>query len=123
MKLQYGLAIFLAWLPCTFPALILTQASLPASADELALPAQAATSDIRSTLPQPYIVRKGDTLWNIANYFFKDPKKWLKIWEWNHSIGNPDLIYPGNKIWLDTGKKKNSWSETGHCTPTAVGAH
>jgi len=83
-----------------------TQTPFPASADELALPDQAVNSNIRPNLPQPYIVKKGDTLWDIANYFFKNPKKWLNIWERNLNISNPDLIYPGNKIWFDVKKKK-----------------
>jgi len=56
--------------------------------------------DLNPNIPQPYIVKKGDTLWDIANYFFKEPKKWLNIWEKNLYITNPDLIYPGNKIWF-----------------------
>ncbi len=106
MKLQYNLAVFLAWLLCALPIQILTQAPSLASADELALPDQVTTADIKTNLPQPYIVKKGDTLWDIANYFFKNPKKWLNIWERNLYISNPDLIYPGNKIWFDVKKKK-----------------
>jgi len=105
MKLQYNLAIFLTWLLCALPLQILTQAPSLASADELALPDQATAADIKTNLPQPYIVKKGDTLWDIANYFFKNPKKWLKIWERNLYISNPDLIYPGNEIWFDVKKK------------------
>jgi len=56
------------------------------------------SNDLRPGIEQPYIVKKGDTLWDIANYFFKDPQKWLKIWEQNLYISNPDLIYPGNEI-------------------------
>jgi len=106
MKLQHNLAIFLTWLLCALPMQILTQAPSLASADELALPKQVAAADIKPNLPQPYIVKKGDTLWDIANYFFKNPKKWLKIWERNLYISNPDLIYPGNKIWFNAKKKK-----------------
>ncbi len=107
MKLRYKSTTFLAWLLYALPALILSQVlPLPASADEITLPSYATTSDIRPDLPQPYIVKKGDTLWDIANYFFKKPKEWLKIWERNRNISNPDLIYPGNKIWLNAQKKK-----------------
>ena len=75
-------------------------------ADNLALPDGVTKADIKADLPQPYVVKKGDTLWDIANYFFKDPHKWLKIWERNLYITNPDLIYPGNEIWFDAKKKK-----------------
>ncbi|MDX8413959.1 MAG: LysM peptidoglycan-binding domain-containing protein [Mariprofundales bacterium] len=56
---------------------------------------------LKPSVQQPYQVKKGDTLWDIANHFFQDPYKWLKIWERNLTITNPDLIYPGKKIWFD----------------------
>lgn len=103
MKLQHHLAIFLTGLLCALPMQILPAS---AAADKLALPNQVTAVDIKTNLPQPYIVKKGDTLWDVASYFFKNPKKWLKIWEHNLYITNPDLIYPGNKIWFDVNKKK-----------------
>ncbi len=45
-----------------------------------------------------YIIKKGDTLWDISNTFFKDPFLWPFIWKANPSIANPDLIYAGNKL-------------------------
>jgi len=58
-------------------------------------------NELKTNISQPYIVKKGDTLWHIADYFFKDPAKWMKLWERNLYITNPDLIYPGNTIWFD----------------------
>ena len=66
-------------------------------ADELNINSSGA---LKSAATQPYIVKKGDTLWDIADHFFKNPRQWLKIWEKNLYITNPDLIYPGNKIYL-----------------------
>jgi len=71
-----------------------------AHADTITLPEQASLQDLNPNIPQPYIVKKGDTLWDIANYFFKEPQKWLNVWEQNLYITNPDLIYPGNEIWF-----------------------
>ncbi len=71
-----------------------------AFAQVLNIPETVTQNDLNQNIPQPYIVKKGDTLWDIANYFFKEPKKWLNIWEKNLYITNPDLIYPGNKIWF-----------------------
>jgi len=56
---------------------------------------------MKADISKPYIVKKGDTLWDIADHFFKDPYHWLKVWERNLYITNPDLIYPGNQIWFD----------------------
>lgn len=47
---------------------------------------------------QQYIIKKGDTLWDISNTFLKDPFLWPFIWKANLYITNPDLIYPGNKL-------------------------
>ncbi|MEW6003099.1 MAG: LysM peptidoglycan-binding domain-containing protein [Nitrospirota bacterium] len=45
-----------------------------------------------------YTVIKGDTLWDISHKELKDPFLWPKIWKENPDIGNPDKIYPGQKI-------------------------
>jgi len=73
----------------------------PAWSDSLDMPAAVTADDLKPNVEQPYIVKPGDTLWDIADHFFKDPFKWVKIWERNLYITNPDLIYPGNKIWFD----------------------
>ncbi|WP_152909306.1 LysM peptidoglycan-binding domain-containing protein [Mariprofundus ferrooxydans] len=81
---------------------LITMLMIPiVSVQAAATAAPAGIANIKPDLPQPYIVKKGDTLWDIANYFFKDPMQWLRIWEKNLYITNPDLIYPGNKIWFD----------------------
>ena len=70
-------------------------------ADQLDMQGVIASDELKADVNQPYIVKKGDTLWDIADHFFKDPWKWVKIWERNLYITNPDLIYPGNKVWFD----------------------
>ncbi len=69
-------------------------------ADSFLLPGEVAKADLVKDFPQPYVVKKGDTLWNIADEYFASPEKWLTIWEQNLQVSNPDLIYPGNEIWL-----------------------
>ncbi len=45
-----------------------------------------------------YIIKQGDTLWDISDAFYKDPFLWPLLWKANTYIANPDLIYPGNKL-------------------------
>ena len=53
-----------------------------------------------------YIVKKGDTLWDIASSesTFDDPTQWRVIYNDNQGkISNPDLIYPGQSLLIDEG--------------------
>ena len=48
--------------------------------------------------PGTYLIRQGDTLWDIANAHYRDPFLWPLIWKSNPSVNDPDLIYPGNTL-------------------------
>ena len=56
------------------------------------------TPELRSDHPDRYVVQKGDTLWDIASRFLKDPWRWPLIWQNNPDIENPHLIYPGDLL-------------------------
>jgi len=60
----------------------------------------AAAPELKSDHPQRYVVQHGDTLWDIAGRFLRDPWRWREIWHENPEIDNPNLIYPGDVLVL-----------------------
>ena len=50
--------------------------------------------------PDEYVVLDGDTLWDIAATFLKDPWYWPEVWYVNPQIDNPHLIFPGDTLAL-----------------------
>ncbi|TET07561.1 MAG: LysM peptidoglycan-binding domain-containing protein, partial [Candidatus Atribacteria bacterium] len=49
--------------------------------------------------PDYYEVKKGDSLWNIAERFYSTGAKWIRIFEANmNKIKNPNKIYPYQRL-------------------------
>jgi len=51
-------------------------------------------------VPEVYIVKEGDTLWDITERFFGDPLTWPDIWKKNLFIEDPHWIYPDQEVTL-----------------------
>lgn len=78
----------------------------PASAPDPA-PGDLTTNNLaghmRNDAPLRYVVKRGDTLWDIAGKYLDDPWYWPQLWDANPSIANPHRIYPGEVLILTRG--------------------
>lgn len=55
---------------------------------------------IKADAPNRYVVKKGDTLWDISGKYLDKPTRWREIWATNRHIKNPNLIYPNDILIL-----------------------
>lgn len=62
--------------------------------------AAAGAAELNEDAPETYIVKKGDTLWDISGMFLQKPWLWPELWDVNPQIDNPHLIYPGDELYL-----------------------
>lgn len=65
--------------------------------------ARAASSCVTlASAPETHTVQAGDTLWDIAARFLRDPWCWRAVWSDNREhISNPHWIFPGQRLMLD----------------------
>lgn len=52
---------------------------------------------------QHHIIVDGDTLWDLAGRYLSDPLLWPQLYQANAYILDPDLIYPGDPVFLVMG--------------------
>jgi hypothetical protein len=62
-----------------------------------------AAVDLAEGAPEVYEVRPGDTLWSIAGRFLRDPWRWPEVWDANAEVGDPNRIFPGERLRLVRG--------------------
>jgi LysM repeat protein len=64
--------------------------------------ASAAAQDValNPNHPKSYTVQQGDTLWDIAARFLREPWRWPDVWRANPDVRNPNRIYPGDVLTL-----------------------
>lgn len=90
--------------PAAEPAVVeptpATPESAPPAPTPEAIETEAVVPEPATQELHPYIIKRGDTLWDISNSFLKDPFLWPFIWKANPSITNPDLIFTGNKLMI-----------------------
>lgn len=71
--------------------------------------------------PNSHTVRKGDTLWAICDFYFRNPYQWPRVWSYNPQIQNPHWIYPGDQVKLRGGAGALADTVNGNQPPAASG--
>ncbi|TEW52163.1 LysM peptidoglycan-binding domain-containing protein [Psychromonas sp. RZ5] len=60
--------------------------------------------ELETKSPRTYIVKEGDTLWQLSANLLDNPMLWPKLWknltQINQSTQSPHLIYPGDQLTL-----------------------
>lgn len=84
--------------------------------------ASAETLALREDHPDRYVVKSGDTLWDISGRFLAQPWRWPEIWGVNPQVGNPHLIYPGDVlrlVWTADGPRlvRDGMGDSGRLSP------
>ncbi|MGH8460407.1 MAG: LysM peptidoglycan-binding domain-containing protein [Stenotrophobium sp.] len=98
---NYSLSVVagILWLCLAAPAVALAADAVTATPDATTADVHA-DAMIRSDAPLQYVVKKGDTLWDISKRFLRNAWQWPQIWYANDQVKNPHLIYPGDVLSL-----------------------
>jgi hypothetical protein len=65
----------------------------------LLLPAPLAAQELAADSGQVHVVRRGDTLWDLARQYLANPFRWSEIYGLNRDVvADPHWIYPAERI-------------------------
>ena len=64
--------------------------------------AQGVFESYAARVPSFHVVKRGDTLFDITDHYYRNGWYWPKVWSMNPAIQNPHWIYPGDQIRLRT---------------------
>jgi hypothetical protein len=95
-------------------SLVLTVTALPSEAQTPAQPSPTTKKPWPTLTPVTaaadevtHVVKKGDTLWDLAKEYLKDPFRWPDVFRRNTDIvENPHWIYPGETIRIPASEVK-----------------
>lgn len=63
---------------------------------------------LTALIASAYVIKEGDTLWDLSDEFLNDPFAWPDLWENNRHIQDPHWIYPGDSLYLgDSVREEN----------------
>jgi hypothetical protein len=66
----------------------------------LMIPLTTHAFSLRPDSPSRYVVKSGDSLWDIASRYLDYPWEWPLLWKANPQILNPNHLFPGATILL-----------------------
>ena len=56
------------------------------------------TLTLSATAPEHYTVQAGDTVWDIASLFLREPWRWQEVWVGNEHLDGVHAIEPGDVL-------------------------
>ncbi|MEM7447221.1 MAG: LysM peptidoglycan-binding domain-containing protein [Myxococcota bacterium] len=74
-------------------------------------------------VPAAHQVRRGDTLWDLAQRYYGSHWHWPRLWSYNPEVTNPHWIYPNDIVRLRPGLGSAALPVQGRATPRGLILH